>query len=105
MIPIDDFFEDEYDPEESHSKTTNSNPIDAQDLANALERVLTNLRERFPNMNAPLSNFNGSIHEDPVKWLDDYNRISMANGYDEEQKLTIVGAYLTDSAATWYLAQ
>lgn len=110
-ILTDWYFKDSDTPtEESESELSEegmANPanINAQDLANALQGVLANLANRIPNTSAPLPTFSGSAHEDPVKWLDDYNRISTANGYNGAQKLAIVGAYLTESAAIWHTTQ
>jgi len=50
----------------------------------------------------PLPTFSGGSYEDPIKWYEEIERISRANGYNNEYKQQIIGAYLKDSAATWY---
>ncbi|KAG9306204.1 hypothetical protein G9A89_016108 [Geosiphon pyriformis] len=44
----------------------------------------------------------GDNAQDPIKWLDDFERAATANQYDNEYKFQIVGDYLQDSPATWF---
>src|SRR5438105_7974096 len=37
-----------------------------------------------------------------LKWFEEIETISRANGYNHEYKQQLIGAYLKDSAATWY---
>jgi hypothetical protein len=39
--------------------------------------------------------------QDPISWLEDFEKASVANGYTEERKLAIVRAYLKGTAAAW----
>ncbi|KAG9299497.1 hypothetical protein G9A89_020668 [Geosiphon pyriformis] len=41
--------------------------------------------------------------QDPIEWLDDFERAATANQYDNEYKFQIVGGYLQGSPATWFL--
>ncbi|KAG9301572.1 hypothetical protein G9A89_016642 [Geosiphon pyriformis] len=40
--------------------------------------------------------------QDPIKWLDDFEKAATANQYNDEYKFQIVGGYLQDSPATWF---
>ncbi|KAG9289403.1 hypothetical protein G9A89_007964 [Geosiphon pyriformis] len=40
--------------------------------------------------------------QDPIEWLDDFERAATANQYDDEYKFQIVGGYLQGSPATWF---
>ncbi|KAG9286383.1 hypothetical protein G9A89_014549 [Geosiphon pyriformis] len=40
--------------------------------------------------------------QDPIEWLDDFERAATANQYDKEYKFQIVGGYLQGSLATWF---
>ncbi|KAG9298284.1 hypothetical protein G9A89_002772 [Geosiphon pyriformis] len=40
--------------------------------------------------------------QDPIEWLDDFERAATANQYDNEYKFQIVGGYLQGSLATWF---
>ncbi|KAG9306126.1 hypothetical protein G9A89_016030 [Geosiphon pyriformis] len=50
---------------------------------------------------SPLPLFRGDA-QDPIEWLDDFERTVTANQYDEEYKFQIVGGYLQGSPATWF---
>ncbi|KAG9287511.1 hypothetical protein G9A89_023883, partial [Geosiphon pyriformis] len=43
--------------------------------------------------------------QDPIKWLDDFERTATANQYDNEYKFQIIGDYLQNSSATWFLQE
>ena len=51
---------------------------------------------------APLPTFAGLPTEDPVQWLDDFNRVARSSNVDEAARLAKVGAYLHGDAAAWY---
>ncbi|KAG9283942.1 hypothetical protein G9A89_006780 [Geosiphon pyriformis] len=40
--------------------------------------------------------------QDPIEWLDNFERAATANQYDEEYKFQIVSGYLQGSSATWF---
>ncbi|PKY51445.1 hypothetical protein RhiirA4_468494 [Rhizophagus irregularis] len=50
----------------------------------------------------PAESANGENQQDSVTWLRDYNAASVANGWNNVQKLKVVPAYLRSTAAEWY---
>ncbi|KAG9303302.1 hypothetical protein G9A89_013628 [Geosiphon pyriformis] len=74
-----------------------NDPMQANILA-ALQGIQTALGRRN---NTPLPLFRGNA-QDPIEWLDDFERAVTANQYDEEYKFQIVGGYLQGSPATWF---
>ncbi|KAG9302190.1 hypothetical protein G9A89_020624 [Geosiphon pyriformis] len=44
----------------------------------------------------------GGDAQDPIKWLDNFERAATANQYDDKYKFQIVGGYLQGSPATWF---
>ncbi|KAG9294457.1 hypothetical protein G9A89_001962 [Geosiphon pyriformis] len=74
-----------------------NNHMQANILA-ALQGIQTALGRRN---NTLLPLFRGDA-QDPIKWLDDFERAATANQYDEEYKFQIVGGYLQGSPATWF---
>ncbi|KAG9298154.1 hypothetical protein G9A89_000031 [Geosiphon pyriformis] len=72
-----------------------NDPMQANILA-ALQGIQTALRRRN---NTPLLLFRSDT-QDPIKWLNDFERAATANQYDEEYKFQIVG-----SPATWFLQE
>ncbi|KAG9288428.1 hypothetical protein G9A89_015634 [Geosiphon pyriformis] len=74
-----------------------NDPMQANILA-ALQGIQIALGRRN---NTPLPLFRGDA-QDPIEWLDDFERATIANQYDEEYKFQIVGGYLQDSSATWF---
>jgi hypothetical protein len=92
------------------------NMASAADLRTALEHVLgTNAQ----NLTAAIVNaapggpreitavkiepFHGRDDEDPIEWLDSFNRAAIANNSNTEvRKKQIVGGYLKDAAAIWF---
>ncbi|KAG9300754.1 hypothetical protein G9A89_023552 [Geosiphon pyriformis] len=40
--------------------------------------------------------------QDPIEWLDDFEKAATANQYDEEYKFQIVGGYFQGSPTTWF---
>ncbi|KAG9303777.1 hypothetical protein G9A89_018674 [Geosiphon pyriformis] len=43
--------------------------------------------------------------QDPIEWLNDFERAVTANQYDDKYKFQIVGGYLQGSSATWFLQE
>ncbi|KAG9289434.1 hypothetical protein G9A89_007995 [Geosiphon pyriformis] len=54
--------------------------------------------------NTPLPLFRDDA-QDPIEWLDDFERAATANQYDEKYKFQIIGGYLQGSPATWFLQE
>ncbi|KAG9304231.1 hypothetical protein G9A89_019793 [Geosiphon pyriformis] len=77
-----------------------NNPIQANILA-ALQGIQTALERKN---NTPLSLFRGDT-QNPIEWLDDFERAATANQYDKEYKFQIIGGYLQDSPAIWFLQE
>ncbi|KAG9289423.1 hypothetical protein G9A89_007984 [Geosiphon pyriformis] len=75
-------------------------PMQANILA-TLQGIQTALGRRN-NTSLPL--FRGDA-QDPIKWLDDFERAATANQYNDEYKFQIVGGYLQGSSATWFLQE
>lgn len=50
---------------------------------------------------ATLPIFKGDL-QDPVSWLEDFERAATANHYSDDDKFQVVGGFLQGSAATWY---
>lgn len=46
--------------------------------------------------------FHGDAYEDVEDWLDQYDRVAVANEWDEHRKLRYVYFYLEDSARIWF---
>ncbi|KAG9296582.1 hypothetical protein G9A89_015174 [Geosiphon pyriformis] len=74
-----------------------NDPMQANILA-ALQGIQTALGQRN---NTPISLFRGDA-QNPIEWLDDFERAATANQYDDEYKFQIVGGYLQGSPATWF---
>ncbi|KAG9293895.1 hypothetical protein G9A89_019233 [Geosiphon pyriformis] len=74
-----------------------NDPMQANILA-ALQGIQTALGRRN---NTPLLLFRGDA-QDPIEWLDDFERAATANQYNEEYKFQIVGGYLQGSPAIWF---
>ncbi|KAG9293570.1 hypothetical protein G9A89_005573 [Geosiphon pyriformis] len=74
-----------------------NDPMQANILA-ALQGIQTALRRRN---NTPILLFRDDA-QDPIEWLDDFERAATANQYDDEYKFQIVGGYLQGSPATWF---
>ena len=94
---------------DSNSETTDEdnepNLIDEMNQdANAqnLLRLLTGISDRLTIRNStPMPTFQGGI-QDPIEWLEEYERCAQINRYTDEYKLQIVGGYLLNEAQTWY---
>ncbi|KAG9303079.1 hypothetical protein G9A89_005037 [Geosiphon pyriformis] len=74
-----------------------NDPIQANILA-AFQGIQTALGRRN---NTLLPLFRGDT-QDPIEWLDDFEKAATANQYDKEYKFQIVGGYLQGSPATWF---
>src|ERR1043166_2058336 len=46
--------------------------------------------------------FSGKESEDPVEWIEQFNRAADANNWDQSKRTRFAAAYLTDNAANWY---
>jgi len=45
--------------------------------------------------------FKGDGTEDPVDWINEFERAAVANGWSEARKLAIAQAYMKDNAEDW----
>ncbi|KAG9297408.1 hypothetical protein G9A89_009492 [Geosiphon pyriformis] len=97
--PVFDFFSSE---SEHSTQTVTPEPMAQKSLQQniliALQGIQTALEQRN---NTPLPLFRGNA-QDPIEWLDDFERAATANQYDDEYKFQIVGGYLQGSPATWF---
>ncbi|KAG9300559.1 hypothetical protein G9A89_002437, partial [Geosiphon pyriformis] len=97
--PLFDLFSSE---SEHSTQTVTPEPM-AQDplqqnILIALQGIQTALGRRN---NTPLPLFRDDA-QDPIEWLDDFERAATANQYDNEYKFQIVGGYPQGSPATWF---
>ncbi|KAG9294836.1 hypothetical protein G9A89_008528 [Geosiphon pyriformis] len=74
-----------------------NDPMQANILA-ALQGIQTALGQRN---NTPIPLFRGDA-QNPIEWLDDFERAATANQYDDKYKFQIVSGYLQGSPATWF---
>ncbi|KAG9293734.1 hypothetical protein G9A89_019071 [Geosiphon pyriformis] len=100
--PVFDLLSSELD---SSTQTVTPEPMTNDSMqANilaALQDIQTALGRRN---NTPIPLFRGDT-QDPIEWLDDFERATTANQYDDEDKFQIVGGYLQGSPATWFLQE
>ncbi|KAG9297806.1 hypothetical protein G9A89_000111 [Geosiphon pyriformis] len=97
--PIFDIFSNE---SEHSTQTVTPEPM-AQDsmqanILAALQGIQTALGQRN---NTPLSLFRSDA-QDPIEWLNNFERTATANQYDNKYKFQIVGGYLQGSFAIWF---
>ncbi|KAG9305208.1 hypothetical protein G9A89_010716 [Geosiphon pyriformis] len=69
-----------------------------QNILIALQKIQTALGRRN---NTLLSLFRDNA-QDPIKWLDDFERAVTANQYNNKYKFQIIGGYFQDSPAIWF---
>ncbi|KAG9301382.1 hypothetical protein G9A89_018054 [Geosiphon pyriformis] len=100
--PIFDLFlnESEHSTQTVTPEPMAQDPIQVNILA-TLQGIQTALGRRN-NTSLPL--FRGDA-QDPIEWLDNFERAATANQYDNEYKFQIVGGYLQGSPATWFLQE
>jgi len=101
----EEFEDEEPDQNLMNGQNINNNPLAGlnQNQIQQMEAALQALTAQLARNHAvSLPVFAGTSHEDPVKWLEEVNRISRANGFDGAYKLQIIGAYIKDAAAIWY---
>ncbi|KAG9298694.1 hypothetical protein G9A89_012762 [Geosiphon pyriformis] len=101
-VPIFDIFssKSEHSTQTVIPEPMAQDPVQANILA-ALQGIQTALGQKN---NTPLPLFRGNA-QDPIEWLDDFKRATTANQYDNEYKFQIVGGYLQDSSAIWFLQE
>jgi len=74
------------------------NPQVTQQLVAALNR----LGDRMEIRNiVPMPQFHGGV-QDPVEWLEEFERCAQINNYDHAHKINTVQGYLLNEAQTWY---
>ena len=73
--------------------------------ANNIVTALQTLNQRMEVRNTvPMPIFGGG-NQDPVEWLEEFERHAQINAYSDEHKLRVVGGYLLNEARTWYQQQ
>ncbi|KAG9291801.1 hypothetical protein G9A89_012086 [Geosiphon pyriformis] len=97
--PIFDLFlsESEHSTQTVTPEPMAQDPMQVNILA-TLQGIQTALGRRN---NTPLPLFRGNA-QDPIEWLDDFERAATTNQYDNEYKFQIIGGYLQGSPATWF---
>ncbi|RHZ79025.1 hypothetical protein Glove_152g60 [Diversispora epigaea] len=75
-----------------------ANPQVTQQLVAALNR----LGDRMEIRNIiPMPQFHGGV-QDPVEWLEEFERCAQINNYDNAYKINTVQGYLLNEAQTWF---
>jgi hypothetical protein len=70
----------------------------AAHIVNALQT----LNDRMEIRNTvPMPIFEGG-NQDPVEWLEEFERKAQINGYTDDHKTRVVGGYLLNEARAWY---
>jgi Retrotransposon gag protein/Zinc knuckle len=68
----------------------------------AIVNALQALNDRMEVRNTvPMPRFEGG-NQDPIEWLEEYDRSAQINRYTDNYKLGVVGGYLLNEAQTWY---
>ncbi|KAG9304227.1 hypothetical protein G9A89_019789 [Geosiphon pyriformis] len=98
-VPIFDIFlsESEHSTQTVTPEPMTQDPMQPNILA-VLQGIQTALGQKN---NTPLPLFRGNT-QDPIEWLDDFERAATANQYNNEYKFQIVGGYLHGSPAIWF---
>ena len=77
-----------------------------QQLANVLTPLIQAMQaqqnQQHETSIVPLPTFSGNSHEDPINWLDEFERSANANNITDNRKRQIVSAYLRGVAAIWF---
>ncbi|KAG9292570.1 hypothetical protein G9A89_006941 [Geosiphon pyriformis] len=89
--------ESEHSTQTIISEPITNDPIQ-QNILIALQGIQTALRQRN---NTSLLLFRSDT-QDPIEWLDDFEKAATANQYNNEYKFQIVGSYLQGSLAIWF---
>ena|SRR5215213_8643185 len=70
----------------------------AQALTNAIRQMSDNLNIRNT---IPMPTFSGG-QQDPVEWLEEFDRCAQINGYNDHYKGQVISGYLLNEAHTWF---
>ena len=89
--------------EQSHSEIDEEpemafNNQQAQALANAIQQMSDNINIRNT---IPMPTFAGG-QQDPVEWLEEFDRCAQINGYTNYYKGQVISGYLLNEAHTWF---
>src|SRR6185436_11108817 len=67
-----------------------------------LLQLVQNIGDRLAiQHNHSMPTFTGGM-QDPMEWLEEFERCAQINWYTDEYKLAVVGGYLLNEAQTWY---
>jgi len=114
---VTDFFQFPYNPEQVQTRANEFNTTSESSTAdnspgspvrrppaamdNAAPRImqaLEALAARRPVLTVKPYDGHG---QDPVEWLNEYERVAAAHGFNNDTKLAMVGTYLRGDAASW----
>ena len=71
-------------------------------MTNEADALIRGLQNAFRIRNdAKMPSFFGG-NQDPMEWLDKFNRSAKINQYTDEYKLQVVGGYLHGVAGQWF---
>ena len=96
-----------------------TNPATGAEIQTALTQIFGNNGANLTNLTAAVTNlanpgprelslvkvepFNGRDDEDPVEWLEIFNRTATANHWTTEtRKKQVAGGYMKGAAASWF---
>ncbi|CAG8778331.1 15994_t:CDS:2, partial [Dentiscutata erythropus] len=90
------------DTEDSEDNLEEPNIMNNQNNMNQLFNYLNRIVEQQNLRNIiPLPTFAGG-NQDPVEWLEEFNRCADINRYENADKLNSVNGYLMNEARTWF---
>ncbi|KAG9287211.1 hypothetical protein G9A89_008841 [Geosiphon pyriformis] len=97
--PVFDLFssESEHSTQTVTPEPMAQNPLQ-QNILITFQGIQTALGQKN---NTLLPLFKGDA-QDPIEWLNDFEKAATANQYDNEYKFQIIGGYLQNSLATWF---
>lgn len=81
---------------------------DSNDIIGQLTNALLNINRGNPAARelalVKVERFSGKESEDPVEWLEKFNRAAEANNWPVNRRIAIAASHLTDAASQWYEA-
>ena len=90
---------------DNYTNTTDTSESEDDDNMNLNQQMVQALQQVSASLNvrhtATMPLFSGG-NQDPVEWLEEFERCAMINGYDNAFKLRVVGGYLVDESRQWF---
>jgi hypothetical protein len=94
-----------YNSDRGSNNSYHSNDNSSDDDMTSNQHIMTYLRQNLGGTTMRVEPFYGDGLQDPMKWMEDFEKAARINDWENNRKITLLKAHLRDDAEEWCEAQ